>query len=246
MKSLSVKLLVSESGHGTVSRVVDAFLEMLETGPKYSIEYHPQLHKDDIKAALIGACGDNIECRDGVYEGCYGSSSGKSLEGFKVYIEATLFPTRFLDSEFDEIVNIEDLCNEYGTKVDLDAEAFEESMYLAGIEGKSDNTYNYMGHDSHTPHTLCDADYTLYEFEEKCILSIKFHCGGDPRGNYTSNVLYEFDSIDDFYCALIPSLELIDEEKLDEINSLKESLWKLKGEEKFKLKKQIKQLIEAV
>lgn len=245
MQSLSVKILSNiSSTNTTIESIIDAFSSMLNTGNRYSIEFNSVLNEDEIKSALIKSFGDDISIQDSVYDGCYGSSAGKSLDGFKVYIDSSLFETRFIDEDFDEVINIEQLCNEHGTLLDIDADDHRESMESMGIEGKSDNTYNYLGHDSYTPSTLCDANFEMFQTseDEPVTIIVKFHCGGDPRGNYTSEVVYKFDDIYAAYEAFNPSLQLLDEDNLDEINRLKDLIMQ-EPEDKNLLIQELNELI---
>jgi hypothetical protein len=245
MQTLSVKILRNdENGRTKTSHIIDDFNHILKNGIEYSINYHGSLTVESVKKALTDNFGD-IECRDGVYDGCYGASSGKPLEGFKVYIDSSLFPDRFLDSDFDEVINIEQLCNEFGTKLDIDPDAFRDSMAVMNIEGKSDNTYNYLGHDSYTPVPLCHANFEMFQTEnedEPVTIIVKFHCGGDIRGNYSSEVVYRFDDIYEAYNAFNPSLHIIDEDNLEKINELKD-LISGNPEDKKLLIKELKELL---
>jgi len=251
MQTLSVKILRNdETGKTKTTHIIEEFKYMLENGPVYSIEYHGSLSIEQVKNALTSEFGtDDIECRDGVYHGCYGASSGEALEGFKVYIDSSLFPDRFIDSDFDEIINLEELCNEFGTKLDIDADNHRDSMESMGIEGKSDNTYNYLGHDSHSPIPLCHANFEMFQADDgseegPVTVIVKFHCGGDIRGNYSSEVVYKFDDIYETYNVFSPTLQLLDEENLDEINRLKD-LIQGEPEDINLLKKELNELISA-
>lgn len=160
--------------------------------------------------------GSQISIREGVTHGCYGSSTGERFEGLTLWLDSSLFPTRFIDSEGDEIVNIEQLCDEYGELTEIDADQFETiADQTKAFHYKADNTYNYLGHDSDTPFDLCHADFALYstceDYSNEVFVAIKFHHGGDPRGNYSERVLYRFDSIDEVYSALYPTCELKEE-----------------------------------
>lgn len=249
MKTITLKVIASqESSNKTINAVLNDFKSVLENGVQYSIEFDPMyVGTEDLKAVFNEDYEDAISIRDGVSGGCYGARDGKSYPGFTLYLDSSLFETRFIDSDFDEVINIEQLCNEYGTLLEIDAENHRDSMESMGIEGKSDNTYNYLGHNSCDPVPMCHANFELFQTEdesEPVTIIVKFHCGGDVRGNYTSEVVYKFDDIYEAYNAFNPGLHLIDEDNLDEINRLKDLIWQDPADKEL-LKKELRELIGA-
>lgn len=213
MKSIEIKLELNEKSElTTIDQVLDALKNSISEGEIETIKIGCDIDLKLLEKQIKEDFEEDITVRTGCTDGCYGARTGRSSKGLTLYIEATLFPDRFIDWYYcDEVVNIEALCQEYGTLLDLDADQFEDTMEIVGVESKSDNTYNYMGHDSETPMALCGADFSVYEIDDAFLVSIKFHCGGDVRGNYTSNVVYKFDNSDEFYMALVPSNGLFDD-----------------------------------
>lgn len=259
MKTIRVQIQVAsmnDEGHsigeGSIFRVMNALAEIFDGGAaERRVLVTPEIDLDALSAEIIKSYTNHageelISIRTGCLQGVYGSNTGKNDPGLTLWCDSSLFPERFIDSEFDEVVNIEQLCNEYGELMeDVDGFSVAEAFEAIGIEGQSDNTYNYLGHNYEDPQPLCHADFTVYRSadEEKALVVIKFHCGGDVRGNYTDQVVYKFDSIEDQYSALSPRMELIDEEHVNELTQLKEDLWKLKGNERTQRIKAIKELI---
>jgi hypothetical protein len=163
---------------------------------------------------------ESVGCvvQDGVTGGCYGARDGSSSEGFTAWIDASQLPEReimdFGDGAKQELVNIFSLIENYGGEFmeDLDGDVFTEACEDLGLSVKRDNTYNYAGHSDDSPAFRVDADFAIIQNEDKngaVFLAIKFHRGGDIRGNYTDRVVYKFDSIDDVYGVLMPSCELL-------------------------------------
>lgn len=158
-----------------------------------------------------------FDARNGISGGCYGARDGSSHEGLTVYIDALQFPERWTDEDGDEIVNIKVLLNDHAECLeDLDPDSFLDACEVLGHEIKHDNTYNYLGHSSDDPHTLQDVDFKCIQTESDeygCkIVIVKFHCGGDPRGNYTSDSVWKFKDAEDFYTVFNPSCYLKDQD----------------------------------
>lgn len=154
---------------------------------------------------------ENIEARNGITGGCYGARDGKSHEGLTVYIDACLLPERWLDEDGDEIVNIEVLLNEYAHELEVDPDQTRELLEALGHESKRDNTYNYLGQSEYDPHPLSHADFEAYSTKDDYganVVIVKFHCGGDIRGNYSSEKVYKFTDSEDFYRVFSPDGQL--------------------------------------
>jgi hypothetical protein len=158
------------------------------------------------------------EVRDGVLGGCYGARDGSGYEGFTVWIDASQLPERsvhtYLDGTKEETVNPFVLIENFNGQLikGLDGDEFIAACEDLGLSVSYNNTYNYSGHRDGEPIFLVDMDFAVIEGNDDCVyLSVKFHCGGDIRGNYTDRVVYKFESIDDVYGVLYPSCELLNE-----------------------------------
>lgn len=180
---------------------------------------HPENREFDIVTHIQDECREYLEslgneCRDGISGGCYGMRDGKIYQGFHCYMEAENITDRYIDSEGDEIVNLYALVNEYAeSKLDYDADTLLDAAYEFELDIKSDNTYNYLGHSEDSVHTMFDADFSFWENNSgKVFLVIKWHGGGDPRGNYGNLEAYKFSDIDDIWSALSPYQVLKDSE----------------------------------
>lgn len=159
------------------------------------------------------------EVRDGVTGGCYGSRDGSSSEGFTVWIDASQLSEReimdFGDGSKQELVNPFSLIENFGGELveDLDGDIFTEACENLGLSVSRNNTYNYAGHRDGEPAFKVDMDFAVIHNEnsksDAAYLSVKFHCGGDPRGNYTECVVFKFSSIDDIHGVLFPTCELL-------------------------------------
>lgn len=142
---------------------------------------------------------------DRVTEGCYGSRTGNSFEGLTVWMHAKEYTDRYIDSEYGEQVNPWHLLNEYGKLLEnVDGEAFMSMLDESDVEYKSDNTYNYSGNNSEDAGFIFDFQFDSFAIGNKHFLAVMFHCGGDPRGNYTSKKIWQFESEDDIYSVLFP------------------------------------------
>jgi len=167
----------------------------------------------EVKEEIINYLKDfeGVDVRDGVSGGCYGARDGNNYEGLTLWIDASILPERWID-EGDEIVNIRVLFDEYSQQtLSIDGETFLDLMYESGVEIKSDNTYNYIGHNEEDVLPLQHVDYSIIEFEKSVVVVAKFHCGGDVRGNYTDYYVYGFSCIDDVYSVLSPYKVLSEE-----------------------------------
>lgn len=197
----------------TAERALSSIVDCINAGQLNTLYIHPQVSSEHLTKLINDHFGDGVEARDGVSGGCYGARDGQEYKGLTLYIDATLCPDRFLDDDGDEVVNIAKLIEAFGGELveGLDGDTFESIAEDLGHTVGRDNTYNYAGHDSDTPHFLFDSDFAIVGTENDdapYFLSIKFHCGGDVRGNYTSKVVYKFSSMDDVYSVVRPSCEL--------------------------------------
>jgi hypothetical protein len=213
---IEVKVTVDAKGintrrHSGRAQVVQQVLK----GERVNIQYKSKILKKMLESV-------GCEVRDGVTGGCYGARDGSSSEGFTVWIDASELPDREImdygDGTKQELVNIFSLIENYGGELieDLDGDVFSDACEDLGLKVSRNNTYNYAGHDAETPAFKVDADFAVIENEDaggSVFLSIKFHCGGDIRGNYTDRVVYKFGSIDDLYGVLYPTCELLNQEE---------------------------------
>jgi hypothetical protein len=150
--------------------------------------------------------------RDRVSEGCFGARTGETFEGLTVWMHAKEFTERYLDSEYGEQVNPWFLLNEFGNLLDVNGEEFIKVLDEAGVEYKSDNTYNYSGNNSEDAEPFFGYQFDHVVINKKHFLAVMFHCGGDPRGNYTDKRVWSFDSEDDIYSVIFPFKQLSDNE----------------------------------
>lgn len=165
-----------------------------------------------IKKLLADKYGDLVTWRDGVTNGCYGSSTGGVTDGITVSIDATLFPERWDtitdDGEHDEWHNpLLSMKNAGWKRLNLDedqVESFIEELESMGCEVKHDNTYNQSGM-SETVVPLYDFDFKVIEQDSVWFVAVMFHHGGDPRGNYGARHLFVCNGMDSFYEAVMPS-----------------------------------------
>ena len=106
---------------------------------------------------------DNIigDVRDGIQGGCYGARDGKTYEGVTVYLDC-----REVESEG----NVAQRLLEYPHSI------VDDSLVEA-IDAERGNTYNYeyMVVDNHVEFTITEK-----------LTFVRFHLGGDIRGNYSS------------------------------------------------------------
>lgn len=170
---------------------------------------NPNEFRFNVHPSIINEIDDYLtdlgyETSSGIMGGCYGARDGKQYEGLTAWIDALDLPERWLDSDGDEIVNLAHLLDDNLELVkNVDADNLLDVFYEVGIDSKSNNTYNYEG-DSETPYMLFGANYDVVELGDKTCLIIKFHLGGDPRGNYTKHYLFKTEHIDDIYSVIYP------------------------------------------
>lgn len=170
-------------------------------------------HKSKVLKKMLESVGCVV--LDGADEGCYGANGNSTSAGFTVWVDANNLPERkIIDDGKQEQVNIFKLIENFGGKLieGLDGDRFSETCEALGLDVQYNNTYNYAGHSKDSPSFMIDADFAVIHNKDKsdaAYLSIKFHRGGDIRGNYTERVVYKFDSIDDVFGVVMPSCELI-------------------------------------
>lgn len=168
------------------------------------------------KAKLQSYLESTYDCsvREGVTNGCYGSSTGEVTKGLTVYFHAKELVDRYVDVDYGEQVNPWDLFITYGVICEnINAEGFAKIAEELGLSIKSDNTYNYAtdfgGENSENAGFMFDFQFDVIENQNdsdaSIIVCVMFHCGGDPRGNYTNKMAFKFDSIDELYSVLYPS-----------------------------------------
>lgn len=208
--SIEIKVLSVSSKRGVPNKsneVSASVIDAIAKGVRGNLLMGPKASLKTVQRQLESV-GHSV--RVGVSGGCYGARDGKSYDGLTVYADATQFPERSLDSDGDEIVNIYSLIDNMGGELveDLDGDIFRDACEGLGLEVSRNNTYNYAGQDSETPYFLVDADYSIIEGEKSSFLAIKFHCGGDIRGNYTETVVFKFSGLDDIYSVVYPQCEL--------------------------------------
>lgn len=220
MKNIQVKLIQDKRGLTKASEIVKAVQTKLAKpwlSNEIKINYKSQAV---LSKHLLKAFGESsLDLSTGARQGCYGSSTGEIFPGFTLWLSPALLIERAVEpkSKYNdkecEWVNLHALIEENGGELFeaiTDAEKFEEFCEEVGLEVKRDNTYNWSGNSEVV--YMFDADFAVIEGKDStAFLSIKYHCGGDPRGNYTDKVVYKFNSIDDLYSALMPYPQLIEE-----------------------------------
>lgn len=204
----------SNDAHGTASRAVDAVITAIdETGNLAPIYIHPQVNLEEVQHLLRQQYGtEDIEFRDGVSEGCYGARTGNILKGFTMHIDASLLPTRGIDDEGDEWVNPIALLEEVDVKhIPMSEETLEDFLEASDFPSNQDNSYNW-GHSDDQPYFKCDFDFETFKVSdnnsEALYLVVKFHFGGDPRGNYGRRHMFKFESEEEVYSFLYPNFHI--------------------------------------
>lgn len=204
-----IKLIVDNKGIKNNSKIIESIKNVL-SGIEYK-EIKVKSVSDDLKKLILETFQDKVHIRDGAMNGCYGSTTGEVYKGLTLTFHASEVTDRCLDEDNNEYANIYYTILESGGTLieDLDGDKLEDALDLLGLEAKRDNSYNWSGNTD--VEFIFDFDFAVFEHEGKALLSIKFHCGGDPRGNYTDKYVYAFDSIDDLYSAIMPCVMLKDE-----------------------------------
>lgn len=219
--SIKIKIVVENkipSSERSAESAMRTLLANIERGSRDWIALSDESLIAPLKSLMADHFKDTATIRDGVSHGCYGATDGSTREGITLYLDPLVFPERWVDDEGDEIVNIAMLLHNHAELIECeDVEGIEASLEALGLEGKSDNTYNYLGNSEDDPCTLQDVNFTAYsnpedDFYGAIIVILKFHCGGDPRGNYTREYAYKFDEPEEFYNVFHPSKHLTDDD----------------------------------
>lgn len=196
------KLYSTSKGFTKPEQVLNQIKLDLSKGIRTKINLGPKMPMTKLKKLLQSA---GFEVINGISGGCYGSRDGKHYDGFTVFADASLMPDHRIDDDGSQIFNIyTQISNCGGTLYDeMDSHTALEMAGLLSIDVIQDNTYNYEGMDN--VYFNIDADFTIIPCRESALLVIKFHCGGDIRGNYTNKVVFIFDSYDSAMSAMYPS-----------------------------------------
>lgn len=208
MKNITIKLFKKpEADLKTFAQVIEALNEGFDTGiVNYEINDRMDLAK--LEETLTKQFGTMIEVRSGIQGGCYGARDGSTYSGLTIFAHPRLFPDRWIDSDGDEVVNLYHSLEEHCTS--LNHSEVEELEYLLGNCDEHNNTYNSSGH-SFLPCLFFDVDFKYWQLNDRVLLAVRYHCGGDPRGNYTREYYYHANDIDDIWSALSPSFLLKEE-----------------------------------
>lgn len=218
LHSISIKLKLSEAAnnstcdHSETIYNINSIMEGLKYPEGFNLD--PRVDLESLKTEIEGM---GHKVRVGYSGGCYGARDGKVHNGLEVFLDAELLSDRYIyesDGEKFECVNMIHLINQYGGELieDLEGDAFTDACEALNCVVSRNNTYNYAGHSKDEPHFLYDADYTIVENRDgEAFLTIKFHHGGDIRGNYGSTYVYKFDCVDDICGAIYPVSHLEEE-----------------------------------
>ena len=204
MKNIELKIYSSIHGATTLKE----FKAQLDKKLNAPLEGHSLSITESIRKQVTKYLKETYECelRDGVQSGCYGSRDGSRSEGLTVWMHPKHVTDRYIDSEHGECVNPWFLLEEHGTLLqDVEGEQFLEIIDAAGVDYKSDNTYNFNGNCSEDALFIFDFQFDHVVINEVHFLVCMFHCGGDPRGNYTSKSVWKFKYEDDIFSVIAPS-----------------------------------------
>jgi hypothetical protein len=212
MSDLTIKLIKKEKSEvNTISKVIKS-LDAIFTGvdPYFEINVDESVFNDELESAIESKF--KVSIRDGVSGGCYGARDGKVYEGITVFADLSNWNNRFIDSDNDEIINPYHLINEYSINglAPISDDAVE--TICENLECKEDNTYNFNGHDSSEPVFLTNFQFKTIQKNEKTVMFVRFHCGGDVRGNYGNWFVCSFDYEEDLYSVIYPYPILKDDE----------------------------------
>lgn len=208
-QNIQINLLASETVMDDINHchniheVLTKLKNSFDAGGQENLSFSPSIDVDALKAALEAEF--NLTAREGISGGCYGARDGKSYKGLTLFVSPCEFPDRWLDGDGDEVVNsyhsIVDNCE---SELDCDGEVFERYVDVFNIkEVVHENTCNS---DGEGVYQFFQTNYKIYQCpDDTVIMAAEFHCGGDVRGNYASARYFRFDSIDDVYCAMLPS-----------------------------------------
>lgn len=217
MKNIEIKLefdkSVSKQSNTDIAKQIQKYLDnpggyrTFKVNPRTSVETTKTYLENKFDATVCNGCSD----------GCYGARTGGSTEGLTLWLHPEKLTDRYVDAEYGEQVNPYHLLKEHGELVDgLDGETFEQYAEELDLETKSDNTYNfatdYGSENSENAGFMFDFQFTTLEKKDGGMLvAVMFHCGGDPRGNYTEKQVWKFKYVDDFYSVVFPTKYLTEE-----------------------------------
>lgn len=217
IKPIKIKLLKATKGKHlekaftSNSEVVEALNSILDGKLETSYLYYKELDGDIVE--LLESTFD-ATVHEGCRNGCYGSSTGATEEGYTIYIPLEQFQES-LNKEFNEydvnpLHSIQDAGGEVLNYSEEEIESYLDIAEESGVKIGHDNTYN---HENEGCYLMCDLDVKVIggfglENEGSVLVSVRFHCGGDIRGNYTRPYLFKFDDIDEVYSALFPYREV--------------------------------------
>jgi len=212
MKNTEICLVLTKASEIINAKtLVKAIQNKLDNPMNYKrIEISMDIKK--AQTAIKKAFGDDIEIRNGVTGGCYGARDGNDKEGLTLWVDANLVTDRCI-YENNEMVNVHHLLKENGVLTEIDYDSLELIAEKLDLESKSDNSYNWSG-SGQDCEFIFDFNFTVYSLKEegKVLVAIKYHCGGDIRGNYTSEQVWSFDSIYDLHNVIYPCKMLLDQE----------------------------------
>ena len=225
MSTLVIKLIKNSENNQdlrSADEINQALQNIFDGKAPYHTIYFSELTDNEIESILNEYEGT---IRKGVSGGCYGARDGKSYEGYTFFAHLKNWDERFLDSDFDEIVNPWTLIEEYSVNglSPINDESVDE--ICEAFDSKDENTYNYSGQTNEDARFLTDFHFRVVAKDDECgkqVMFVRFHEGGDIRGNYGEWYVCTFDSIDELYSVIYPSLCIIDVDKLDEIERLKD------------------------
>jgi hypothetical protein len=220
MKNIELKLKSSETKI-TLDLALGMIVRVLNAPMEYRTLDVGTVNLKTLGKALVEKYDATI--RDGITGGCYGARDGNdSMKGITAWFSPEHLVDRCVveneDGTKDEFSNPYHLILENGGTLvdDLDGDIFEECCENLGLKVTRDNTYNHSGQSQDVEH-IFDFDFAIIQNDDaknpNAFLSVKFHCGGDIRGNYTSKVVYKFDSIDEIYSVIFPCKMLLNEEE---------------------------------
>jgi hypothetical protein len=219
MKNIEIKLVVSEDGALNVFELIN---QKLEAPLSYNtIKISKAIDLEDLTKKLNDKY--DVSVRNGTEDGCYGSRPGTSQKGLTLWLHASSYIDRYVDSEYGEQVNPWTLLEENGQQVndfesEDEIERFLSNCDKLGLSVIAENTYNYAtdygSKNSDCAGFMYDFNFEVIENKDRpdagVFMVVMFHCGGDPRGNYTSKKVWFFDSIDEVYSVIHPMKQLSD------------------------------------
>lgn len=214
MKCYELKIHFETNEHPVTNTQIIKMIELQLQVPNSGITL--KVNPKNNVESLIKKIKSTYECTvsESITDGCYGARTGTSSKGLTVWLHPQHLADRYVDADLGEMVNPYYLLTEHGELVsDLDGEQFDAWIELLGLEAKSDNTYNFSGQNSEDAQHMFDFQFSSFETPDNgLVVAIMFHCGGDPRGNYTNKFIFKFKYIEDFYSVIYPTKTLTGEE----------------------------------